>query len=143
MGGNSHDGARPVAGKHVFRNPDGDFFTGQRIDAVGTGENARNRLAGDPFAFGFLLHLLQVSLNGRFLGSRCQFFHPFAFRSQDHEGDAEDRVGPGGEDGDIVLLAVAGHFEDHFGPFAATDPVALHFLEGVRPVQVLQAVQQA
>ena len=42
-----------------------------------------------------------------------------------------------------MLYAVALYLEHHFCAFAATYPVALHFLEGFRPVQAVQAFQQA
>ena len=143
MGGNGHDGAGSVAGQHIFRNPYGHLLPGERVDAVRAGENARNGLPGDSLPFRLLFHLFQIGLHLFLLRGRCQEGYPFALGRKDHEGDAEDGIGPGGEDGHIVLLAVALHLEHHFRPFAAANPVALHFLEGFGPVQPVKTVQKA
>ena len=142
MGGNGHDGAGAVTGQHIFRNPHRNLFAGERIHAVRAGEHARNRLSGNAFALGLFLHLFQVGFYLRFLRSAGELRDPLALRSQHHEGDAKNGVRPGGEDGHIVLLAVAGDLKHHFCALAAANPVALHLLQGVRPVQTVQSVQQ-
>ena len=144
VGRNRHDGAGAVAGQYVFGNPDGYLVAGQRIDRIGAGEDAGHLARfGDAFAFGLFLGLQQIGLDGRFLRRRGELLHPFALRGQHHEGDAEDRVGAGGEDGHVVLLRTVGHAEDHLGTLALADPVALHLLEGVGPVELVQAGEQA
>ncbi len=56
------------------------------------------------------------------------------------EGRAEQRVGAGGEDGvvDAELLAAEGHL----GALAAPDPVALHRLDVLGPVDRVEVAQQ-
>ena len=139
---NRHNGTGAVTGQHVFRNPYRHLFAGKRIDTVRAGEYARNGLTGNAFALRFLLHLLQIGLYLRFLGGAGELRNPLAFRRQHHEGYAKDGIGPGGEDGNVVLLAVAGDLKHHFCALAAANPVALHLLEGVGPVQFVQPVQQ-
>ncbi len=142
MGGDGHDGTRTVACEDIFGDPHGDLLPGERIHGIGAGEHARHRLAGDAFALGLLFDLLQIGLHGLFLRGRGEFLHPFALRSQDHEGHAEDGIGPGGEDGDVVGNAVALHLEHHLGALGLADPVALHLLQGIGPVQPLQGIQE-
>src|SRR5881394_2319556 len=45
-------------------------------------------------------------------------------RGEDKEGRPEERVGAGGEDGEVELKLLAA--EGHFGSLGAADPVALH-----------------
>ena len=59
---------------------------------------------------------------------------------QDHEGHAERRVGPGGEDPDDVVAALDRQVE--LGALGAADPVALHGLDPLGPVQAVEGVQQ-
>ncbi len=79
-------------------------------------------------------------------------------RRQDHVGRAEEGIGSRGEDADHVgsrRLAPrpgpAGHRvprravgdgEIHLGPFAASDPVALHVLDRPGPIHVLEVLDQ-
>ncbi len=51
---------------------------------------------------------------------------------QHEEGGAEERVRPGREDGQ--LLTGAGDTEDHARALGATDPVALHRQDALRPL---------
>ena len=60
-------------------------------------------------------------------------------RSQRHVGGAEQRVRTGSEHIDAVLACSKGNF----GTVRASDPVALHGLDLVRPIQVLEVVDQA
>ena len=142
VGGNGHDGARSVTGQHILGNPYRHLLPGHGVDAVSTRENARDGLSGHPFALGLLLHLFQIGFHLRLLRGRRELGHPLALRSQHHEGNPEDGIGPGGEDGDVVFPVVTFYREHHFRSLAAAYPVALHLLEGVCPVQLLQPVQQ-
>ena len=60
-----------------------------------------------------------------------------------HEGRAEERVGAGGEDLDAVLLARAGDDgEGDPGALGPADPVALHELDLLGPVDAVEVVGQ-
>ena len=59
---------------------------------------------------------------------------------QDHEGHAEGGVGAGGEDLDALVRPGDGHVE--LGALGPADPVALHGLDPLGPLQVLQVGQQ-
>ena len=139
----SHNGSGAVAGQHIFRNPNGNLPAREGIEGVGAGKDA-GHLAGlcDALTLGLLLGLQQIGLNGLLLLRRCELLHPLALGSQNHEGNSEDSVGAGGEDSHIVLLRAVGHLEDHLGALALADPVALHLLEGVGPVDGIETFEQ-
>ena len=98
---------------------------------------------GDTLALRLLLGLQQIRLHGFFLLRSRQLLDPFALRRQHHEGDAINRVGTGGEDGHLVFLRTVENMEHQLCALALADPVALHFLEGVGPVELFEIVQQA
>ena len=59
---------------------------------------------------------------------------------EDDVGHAEDRVDPGGEDADLRVGALDGDVElDALGP---ADPVALHDLDPLRPVDRVEVVEE-
>ena len=66
---------------------------------------------------------------------------PLVFGGDDHEGDAEDRVGAGGEyfEFPVRILDV----EEDLSAFGAADPVALDLLQGVAPCELVQSVEHA
>ena len=61
------------------------------------------------------------------------------FGGEHHERCAEQRVGSRGEDGDRASR----RFEVDLGAVAAADPVALHRLDGLGPIEQLEVVDQA
>ena len=116
VGRNRHNGSRTVAGQHIFGNPDRDILARERIHGIRARENARHGMClGDALPLRFLLHIGQVFVHLGLLCRRGEFFHPVAFRSQHHEGDTENRIDTGGEDGHIVGLGAIVHLEDDFG----------------------------
>ena len=84
--GNRHNGARSVAGKHIFADPYGDGFIRKGIHGVRAGEHAGHGLhlaLAFPFrAFGDIFQVIRH----RFLLFRGgQWFYVFAFRRQYHK----------------------------------------------------------
>ena len=59
-------------------------------------------------------------------------------RGQHHEGGSVESVGAGGVDGDLLIPAVDG--EIHLRAVGFADPVGLHLLDLLRPVQLVQIV---
>ncbi len=59
-----------------------------------------------------------------------------------HVGGAEERVGAGGEHGDLDALVLLDRERD-LGTDAAADPVALHQLDRLRPVEQVEVGEQA
>ena len=131
-----HDGAGAVAHQHVVGDPDGDALAVDRVDGIGAGEDAGLLLVGgralDLALAGGLgrVRLHRGALLGVVIG-----VHQRMLRRQHHEGRAPQRVGPRGED----LQRVAGlRVEDDLGALAAADPVGLHGLDALGPVDGLQ-----
>ncbi len=62
-------------------------------------------------------------------------------RGQHHVGRAEQGVGSGREDGDDGVLVTLDREVD-LGPLAAPDPVALHALDRVAPVELVEVREQ-
>ena len=84
------------------------------------------------------------ALVGLDLGGVFQQGHPLfdevVLWGEDHVGGAEEGVGAGGEDDDVVA---GGGFEGDFGAGGAADPVFLLGLDAVDEVQVVQVVDEA
>ena len=134
-----HDGARAVAPQHVVRHPDRDFLSVDRIDRVGAGEDA-GLLLGQ---FGALKVALAgggdaVRRHGLGLLGRRDLRHQRMLRREDHVGRAEQRVRPRREHAD--RFAADGEID--FRAFALADPVALHFLDALGPVEAVEVRQQ-
>ena len=143
VAGHAHDGARSVFHQHVIGNPDWDFFLRRRICCVGAGEDTGlidARLPRDqillrrPFAIGLNLFLFlrrRQRLDQRVLGS------------EHHVSRAEDRVRTCGEDANLALLA--GDFlclELQLGAFRPANPVPLRGLRSLRPIDVIEILEQ-
>ena len=97
---------------------------------------------GDTLALRLLLDLLDIFGDSLCLSRRSEFVHEFAFRSEHHECCAVDGIHARSEDGDRKMLFTVDGVEHHLGTFGLADPVALHFLEGVRPGQFFEAVEE-
>ncbi len=103
--------------------------------------------AGEDAGLLLVLLAVQFGLQGRgtavrgdvggLLGGR-DHVHQRVLRRQHHVGRAEQRVGAGREDLDLLVA----DREAHAGAVAAPDPVALHGLDLLRPVQPVQVVDQ-
>ena len=140
--GHSHDGARAVRPEHVIRHPHGHVLARQRVCSVRAREHAR-LLLGE---FGALQVRLSrrrehVLLHGFLLFVRGERVHERVLRGDDEVGGAEEGVRPGG-----VHLERAVHARDVEGELRAlgsTDPVSLHLLDGLGPVEVVEVVEQA
>ena len=149
--GNGHDGARAVVGHDVVGNPHGDLLAVDRIHHVAARkgamllEGALGTLDGRD-----MLGVLD-DLNDRFLVLRAldELVQTSILGSQDKEGDAKERVGAGGEDGDLALVALdrlailVAQGKVDLSALGAADPVGLHLLDALGPAgELLQIVEQ-
>ena len=141
VGRHAHDRAVPIAADHVVGDPDGQPRAGQGMHGITTGE-----LPGRPLSQRLPLHVA-LALGLRHEGGDCllhlwrgQPGYQRMLWCQRQVGNAEQRIGPGGEDRDRLLAALDG--ELHVGAGAAADPVALHRLNRLRPIDHSQVVQQ-
>src|SRR5690606_4738059 len=137
VGRDGHDRAGAVAHQDVVGDEDGHLLPVDRVDGVGAGEDTGLVLGlGLPLDVGLGGGLRAVGgdgLGGGGVaagphvvgalgpGGRGELLHQRVLGRQHHVGGAEQGVGAGGEDGDV--LAVDGEVDA--GALGAADPVAL------------------
>ena len=130
MGRDCHNGSCSVTGHNVFTNTYRYLFDFKRIYGIRPSEDHCNPVCfGHTFPFCFCLYIIKILPDLFFLFRNSQFFHPFTFRGQDHECNAENSVGPGGENGHGKSFRTVVHHKIHLGSLRSSDPVSLHFLE--------------
>ena len=163
-----HDRAGAVAHEHVVGDEDRDARVVHRVDREGTGEDAGLLLAlGLAFEVALLCGELAVAPHGvgrtevlaeDALPRRRNLREVVAevgtgpvgghdrvdermLGREHHVGGAEEGVRARREDRDDVLVVLDREVDRRTG--AAPDPVALHLLDGVRPVEQFQIREQA
>ena len=143
VGWNSHDGTSAVAGEDIFGDPDWNPFPSQGIHSVRSGEHSRDGFClSDPLSLRLFLYIFKIISDFRLLPICREKLHKVAFRSQDHECHTEDSVNPRGEYGNVMLLFPAIALEDNLAAPGLTDPVTLHLLERISPVNLVKTVQK-
>ncbi len=103
-------------------------------------EDARHLAVAHAVQLGALLDIGQVFVHFGPLLRRRQFVHQLRLGRQHHERHAENRVGARRKNSEMPLAV--GHLEFHFGAFGTADPVALRLLDGLRPVDGVESVEQ-
>ena len=142
VGRDGHDRAGAIAGEHVVGDPHGDALVVDRIDRVGTGEDAgffaRGVLA---VALGFGADGFGVFVHGGAL-FRCGDLRDERMLGREHHvGRTEQGVGAGRVDGDFFPDAI--EREIHERPLGTSDPIFLQQLDRVRPVERVETGQQS
>ena len=156
VGRHRHDGAGAVTDEHVVGDEDRDLLSVDRIRRVAAGEDTGLLFVLLALQVGFGRDGLPV-LRDRGCGSRgtegpqrvdvCrpgssgELVDQLVFGREHHVRGSEKRVGPGGEHLDLVIGA--GHTERHLSTARTADPVALHGLDLLGPVQQLEVVEEA
>ena len=143
--GHGHDGAGPVGGQHVVRDPDGDPLAVDRVDRLRADRHpgllALGRQALD---LGLPAGLVDVGVDVGLAVGRGQLLDQRMLGRQDHEGRPEQRVRPCREDADLVtarLVVVGRDREDDLGALRAADPVRLHQADRLGPVDLAEVQQ--
>ena len=164
MTGNRHDRPRSVGRQDIVGEPDWDVLSGERMDSVGTGEDASlfavlGSSVGVAKCFRRLLVLLDPC--SIFLGDR-KLLDDSVLRGEDAEGDTVNCVDASGEDVKVkafgvrnfggalgsvevnpcLLLTCPGYSEGELATFGSSDPVALHCLNALGPVDGVEVVDQ-
>ena len=148
---NGHNGAGTIVGHDVVGNPHGDLLAVDGVHNVAARKgtmllegalgtlNSRDMLG----VLDDLGHSLLV------LRALDELVQTGVLGSQDKEGNAKERVGTGGEDGDLTLVALDGlailiaQGKVDLGALGAADPVGLHLLDALGPAgELLQVVEQ-
>jgi len=141
VGGNGHNGTGAVGDEHIVADPDWNACAIDGIDGIGAGENA-----------GFVLGEvgpLEVALGGGFIDIRvdsckaiggCNARNERVLGREDHVGCAEKRVWTGCIDFESRIMPI--DLKDHRGTFGLADPVALHELDRLRPVELVEIFEE-
>ena len=139
---NGHDRACAIAGQYEIADEQLRFFSVGRVDAL----HALQAAAGlalvqlRPIHIVLLTGFRDIGLNLFFiLNPGHQILNQLPVRCQHHERNAVDCFDTGGENAEF---AAADDLELHLNAFALADPVALHVLRALRPVDLLQPFQQ-
>ena len=135
MSRNAHDGSCTIIRQNVIRQPDWSLLPVQRVDRVTSGKYAGLFL---------ILHTVYVRLHGRIVDIllyrlscliRSQALGKFVLRRKYHEGSAIKGIWPGGVDRDFFFSSV--NWEIYFRAIGLSNPVCLHLLNLLRPVQLV------
>ncbi len=143
MGRHGHDGAGAVGDKHIVGDEDRDLFAVDRVDAAHTVDLHAGLVLVELAALkiGLAGCLVHVGFN---FGPVCDLVLPLldigVLRGQDHVGRAEERIGAGREDRQLVP---GRGLEADLRTGGATDPVALLGLDALDIVHIVQIVDQA
>ena len=143
VGRHGHNGAGAVGGQNVVGNENGNLLAVYRIDATDTVQLHTGLVL-------IQLRALQVRLGGGsglighyFIGIG-QLVHPLLHQlmlgRQHHVGRAEQRIGAGGKNQNVVAQ---GRLEGDFRAVAAADPVDLLSLDPVDVIQPLQLIDES
>ena len=138
-----HDRSRAVGDQHIVRDPDRNLLIVHRIQRVGTREYTRLGVGiGDSDTLAPARRLLDVGLNLVALDVGGDLVHQQMFGREDHIGRAEKRVRASGEDLDR-LASVTDQRKEHPRTLRAADPIPLHLLDVLGPIDLLQVFEQA
>ena len=143
LAGRGHDCAGAVAHQHVVGDPNRDVFVGEDVVRVCAGEDAGFFLdRGHPLDFSLAARLGDVGFDLRALRWSSDLRDQRMLGREHHERYAEDCVGTRREKADF-FIRVTGDGEGEFRAFAAADPVALHQLDRLGPIDAVEIGEQS
>ena len=139
---NCHHCTSSVACQHVVCHPDLDFLTVERIDRIRTCECSGNGFyIAHSLALRAIFGHLDIGFCSFPLIISDQFGRQVRFRCQRQIGYPVNGIYSGGEHFDFFIRTL--HIEKYFCADRFTDPIALHFFDGLRPVHFFQTLKQA
>ena len=145
--GHGHDGARAVAGEHVVGDPDRDRLAVGRVGRRRAGrDTGLGAGIGHAVALAAASGALDVRLDLAALGVGRDLRHELVLGGKHHVGRAEEGVRARGEDLDLrrpALRRLTADHEAHVRALGPADPVALHLLDRLGPVETVEVFDQA
>ena len=151
----SHNRTSTVAHQHIVTNEDWDLLAVYRVGGISADEYTGLFLVFLTLQLSLGRNVLQVSIDSilrialavgplgvdirTVIFGACQFLHQLVLRSQHHVLSTKQGVRTRGKYADVVALGI----ESNFCTAGTANPVALHGLDLVRPIQQLQIIQQA
>ena len=142
MAGHSHDRAGSVFHQHVVGNPHRHFFAGRRVYRVRAGEDPRffrGGLSRDEIP---PRRTLQVLVDSPALGRCGQLVHQRMLGRYHQVGRAKNRVGTSREHTHFFSSGDERNGKHDLGAVRPSDPVPLRGLGALRPVEVVEIVEQ-
>ena len=144
MGGNGHDGPRPVLHKNKVGHINGHPVSREGIDAVRARKNPLFlRVLQGTLPLGLPLHPFNEGQHLVPAGVALQkLLKTGILRGHTHKGHPIDGIGPGGED--LYGLSPLLQGKPDEGPLRSAYPVPLHGEDALRPspLELLQALQE-
>ena len=137
----AHDCSGTVVSQYIIRQPDRHLCSVDRIDRVASCENS---------GFFLILKAVNIRLHGSVVDIffhcfscliGCKFFCKSMLRSQYHKCCAVKCIRSCCVDSDLFISSI--HRELYLSTVGLTDPVCLHLLNLLRPVQFVQVVQKS
>ncbi len=142
MGRYTHDGAGAVICQDIIRNPDRCLFAVQRIHRIASGKLTGLVLVihGHTIHIGLVGCHLHVALHCLTMLLSGQLLHHGMLRCQHKEGSTMQSVRSGCKHGQLLIRIL--DTEVHLCAVGAADPLGLHLLYLLRPVQLVQIIQK-
>ena len=135
--GHCHDGAGTVRHQDIVGYPDRDFFAVHGIDRHRTSPDAGLFFTQfRAFQVGFALRFVGVGEHCITLSGCCDLRQQRVLGRNHHIGGAIQGIRTGGEHAQLGV--VSADIKGDFSAFAASNPVFLQALGGVRPIEILQ-----
>ena len=141
MSGHRHDGALAVTHQHIVGDPERQLGPISRIDRVTAGEHARLAGAVRPFAVTLARTRFDIGHHRGAPVGVGDLRHERMLGSEHAVGRPPQSFGSRGEDLQRFINAI--DLEYDVRSLRTADPVALHRLDAVRPVELLQIFQEA
>ena len=139
-----HDGARAVRDENIVGDPDRDPLAADRVLGIGAREDAGLRLGEiGTIEIAFASRGRDVGLDHRALGVRRDARDQRVLGRQDHVSRAKEGVGARRIDTQRDRIAGDADLEVDLGPLRAADPVALHCLDRLGPVEGLEIGEES
>ena len=138
---NGHDSSCSVSRKYIVADPYRYLFSCDRVYRIRAGEDSGDVAVYHTFTLCTFLCTVEISLYSLFLSFCSKLCDKLAFRSKDHECNAEYGIGACCEYSEFNIAIL--YVELHLCTFAASYPVTLCLLQGIGPVYSFKAVEQS
>mmetsp|Transcript_14417 Transcript_14417/g.27839 ORF Transcript_14417/g.27839 Transcript_14417/m.27839 type:complete len:271 (-) Transcript_14417:559-1371(-) len=137
-----HDSPAPVRSQNIVCNPNRDLFPVHWIDRIRSSEDSRFRLLQlRSFQVALLLRFVHVLFHLVLVLLRADLLHQLILGRQHAVGCPEEGVRPRSEHFHCRVIHVL-YFELNLCAFRLSNPVSLHFFDGVAPIQVIQVLEK-
>ena len=140
---NRHNGAGSVRNQNIIGDPNRNRFFCQRVYRICAGKDAGFLFCKfSPFKVGFLCRLVNILLYNVFLLPADNAHNERVFRSKHEIGCPENSIRPSSIHGNLFVFIRSGKVKVYFRSGTFPDPIPLHHLNGLRPIQLFQVLKE-